>query len=329
MTNLSRVSQLLLSVSALMGALFVLDTTGVVSLMGEQSSLRGGRRLQMGSGYAAGAGMQAAQQGAEYGGQAAQQGLQYGGQAVGQVHEGVQQGVQQGLEYGSQAHQGVQQGVQQGLGYGQDALHRGAQYGGQLANQVATNPYQSITQGLRYNPQDQLFGQIPAQYKFLLFLAQVIFSVFYFCMVVMPYPKWYGPSPMSQQLQAEPAPCATTSSSPSNCCLSFLCPQARAAHTFDKTGVLEYWCGLIAMFLCPFCTLCWANACTDLNPKLGGEQANIIQSAVCTWCCSCCVIAQDAESLDAATGARTEPCGVSGGMGPGMMPGQQMMYPRY
>merc|ERR1712127_481756 len=82
---------------------------------------------------------------------------------------------------------------------------------------------------------------------------------------------------------------------------------------FTTVSRYPYWNGLVAMFFCPFCTLCWANACTDLNPKLGGEPTNVISSAACTWCCPCCVISQDAESLDAATGAKTDFCGVSHG----------------
>merc|ERR1719330_988083 len=180
---------------------------------------------------------------------------------------------------------------------------------------------------------------VPNGMKATMLLLQVIFGVFYYCTVVGNYPYWMGPTPMSCQLQADPAPCGMCRVSPTNCCLSWLCPQARAAHTFDRTGTLEYWCGLIAMFFCPFCTLCWANSCTDLNPKLGGEPANVIASAACTWCCPCCVIAQDAESLDAATGSRTEICGVSpgampypmmhGGMPHGGMPRQMAMYPGY
>jgi len=171
---------------------------------------------------------------------------------------------------------------------------------------------------------------LPSPYHYCILLAQAIFAVYYYCTVVVNYPYWMGPSPQSCELQAEPAPFATVRNSPSNCCLSWCCPQARAAHTFDRTGTLEYWCGLIAMFMCPFCTLCYTNACTDLNPKLGGQEVNPVSSALCTWLCSCCVIAQDAESLDAATGVSTTPCGVSGnampygmgGMGPmgGMAP---------
>jgi len=249
-----------------------------------------------------GSGMQAGQQVAGYGHQMAQNGLQFG-------HHMAQNGFQHGGDMASR-----------GIGYGKEGLT----YGNRMAN-VAN----------QYNPGTWLWNMIPDPLKFSIPILQIIFAVVYYCSVVSQYPYWNGPTPMSCQLQSEPAPCATTSTSPTNCCLAWCCPQARAAHTFDRTGTLEYWCGLLAMFLCPFCTLCYANACTDLNPKLGGEPANVIASAACTWCCSCCVIAQDAESLDACTGARTEVCGVSGGMpygaygGPMMMPGQKMMQPGY
>jgi len=180
------------------------------------------------------------------------------------------------------------------------------------------------------NPFDYLFGT-PANeqsfqtcFKVTVVCLQVVFAVFYYCFVVSRYPYWMAPTPMSVRLQAEAAPCATVQTSLTNCVLSWLCPQARAAHTFDKTGILEYWCGCLAMFLCPCCTLCFANACTDLNQRLGGQPQNVVSSVACTWCCSCCVIAQDAESLDAATGVKTEFCGISG------MPmpyGQPMMQP--
>merc|ERR1719512_91402 len=205
------------------------------------------------------------------------------------------------------------------------------QYGGELANQ-----------GMGYGNRlanlptfGSVFDVVPNQFKVTILLLQVLFAVVYYCQVVSNYPFWMGPTPMSCTVQAEPAPCATCQTSPTNCCLSWLCPQARAAHTFDRTGTLEYWCGLLAMFLCPFCTLCYTNACTDLNPKLGGEYANPIMSALCTWCCFCCTIAQDAESLDAATGAQTEICGVTPGMpqgypmNPGMPPQMMMQQPYY
>jgi len=90
---------------------------------------------------------------------------------------------------------------------------------------------------------------------------------------------------------------------------------------------MDYWPGLVAMFFCPFCTICYTNACTELNPKLGGQKVNTFMSALCTWACAPCVIAQDAESLDEATQMETGFCGAQSllpfdmhaGMQPGMM----------
>jgi len=157
--------------------------------------------------------------------------------------------------------------------------------------------------------------------------AQVVFAVFYYCTVVSNYPYLYNWNMASAELQAMPAPMALIRTSPANCCLSWFCPQARAAMTFDKTGTLDYWLSLVAMFVCPFCTVCYTNACTPLNLKLGGPPANPISSCLCTWLCFCCVIAQDAESLDMATGARAEVCGVSGGAYPMPYGGGMVMGP--
>lgn len=181
---------------------------------------------------------------------------------------------------GGQAHQAFSNGMD----YTRGAMHK--------ANNLG-----------QYSPEKSLNHVLPTGFQAILPLLQAIFGVLYYCMVVSNYPYWNGPTPMSCELQNEMAPTATCKTSPQNCCLAWFCPQARAAHTFDRTGTLDYWCGLIAMFFCPFCTLCYANACTDLNPKLGGQPQNPIMSAACTWLCSCCTIAQDAESLDAATGS--------------------------
>jgi len=196
-----------------------------------------------------------------------------------------------------------------------------------------------------YQPQDYFLSWLPKPLRIAIPVSQLIFAWLYWCFVVQNYGYWMGPTPMSSQLQALQAPMATAHTSPTNCMLSWLCPQARAAHTFDKTGTLDYWLSLVAMFCCPCLTLCLTNACTDLNPKLGGLEQNPVSSCLCTWCCSCCTIAQDAESLDAATGQQTGCCGVQGGMppygmgypgmgmqggpmqGPGMLPpGMQGMY---
>jgi len=169
----------------------------------------------------------------------------------------------------------------------------------------------------------------PRNLRILVPVFQLIFAAFYYFTVVQRYGYWMGPNPMSYQLQQEQAPCAAMNSSPTNCLLSAVCPQARAAHTFDKTGTMDYWLGLLAMTCCPFCTLCLTSWYTELNPKLGSARQNLLTSCFCTWCCSICVIAQDAESLDAATGQETRCCGVSGGHSPyGQYPQGQNMYPQ-
>jgi len=183
---------------------------------------------------------------------------------------------------------------------GQQAVTQAGQYGN-VVSTASRSPFDLIAEKFHFNG---IYG-VP------FYVLQMIFATIYGCVVVNNYPYMQGPTPMSSQMQADAAPCATTRASPSNCCLAWICPQARAAHTFDKTGTLEYWCGCVAMFLCPFCTLCFTNACTDLNAKLGGQDQNPIAAALCAWLCFCCTIAQDAESLDLATGAETTPCGVN------------------
>jgi len=234
--------------------------------------------------------------------------------------------------------EGVRNGLSQGAQYGRDALRNGFEglkYGNGLLNSAQQSPIAKLRDNLVYTPGMLVDSFMGSTFGVPMIVLQIIFAIIYYCTVVSNYPYWNGPTPNSCRLQQEVAPCATTSTSASNCFLAWCCPQARAAHTFDKTGILDYWCGLVAMFLCPFCTLCWANACTDLNPKLGGQPSDIFTSSACTFCCPCCVIAQDAESLDAATGTSTEICGVSQGAGAfpmqpyGGMPGQQMMYARY
>merc|ERR1719220_2832052 len=87
------------------------------------------------------------------------------------------------------------------------------------------------------------------------------------------------------------------------------------------------------MTLCPCLTLYFMNSCSNLNENLGGRKKDCCSGMICAFCCSCCVIAQDAESLDMATGARTKCCGVEqppdfhSGMYPGGgMPPQHNMH---
>merc|ERR1719198_2517917 len=91
-----------------------------------------------------------------------------------------------------------------------------------------------------------------------------------------------------------------------NCMLSWCCTGPRAAHTFHSIGLMNYWVGLILMSCCPCCTLMYTNGCTDMNVRLGGSKQNPLEAAICAWCCTCCLVAQDAQSLDYVTGMETE-----------------------
>ncbi|CAK0819349.1 unnamed protein product [Prorocentrum cordatum] len=96
-----------------------------------------------------------------------------------------------------------------------------------------------------------------------------------------------------------------------SCC----CSAGRAAHTYDKVGLLPYWPGLCLSAFFPCCTLLYMNACTDLNEKLGGEKRSIPMAVICSCLFPCCVIAQDAQALDDCTGVAVGLCGVEQGDG--------------
>jgi len=168
------------------------------------------------------------------------------------------------------------------------------------------------------------------------FVVLMIFGFLYWCCIVSKYPKLMGPTPTSARLQNENELNATCQTSFANCLYSWLCSQARAAHTFDSAGVCNYWPSLVLMTLFPCLTLYFMNSCSNLNENLGGRKKDCCSGMICAFCCSCCVIAQDAESLDMATGARTTCCGVERppdfqqGMYPGGgMPPQHQMRQMY
>jgi len=141
---------------------------------------------------------------------------------------------------------------------------------------------------------------------------QLVFGLIYYMIIVSKYPTLSGePTPAARKLQAVDELSAMCEVSLPNCIMSWLCSGPRAAHTFYSTGISDYWCTLFCMSLFPCCCLCVANSCTDLNEKLGGAKRDCLMSILCSFCCSCCVIAQDAESLDLITGVKTGFCGVS------------------
>jgi len=69
-------------------------------------------------------------------------------------------------------------------------------------------------------------------------------------------------------------------------------------------GILNYWVSLILSIWAPCPLLCAVNSFTELNVKLGGQKQNMCMACLCSMFCSCCLITQDAESLDCMLGVK-------------------------
>jgi len=146
-------------------------------------------------------------------------------------------------------------------------------------------------------------------------IMQLIFGVLYYFLIVSHYPKLDdvtsgGKVDEAKKLQELDELSATLAVSYPNCFLSFCCTGPRAAHTFHSTGILDYWAGCVLMSCCPCITLWIVNSFTELNERLQGEKRNFCMGAICACFCTCCVVAQDAQSLDYLTGMDTGFCGV-------------------
>jgi len=143
-------------------------------------------------------------------------------------------------------------------------------------------------------------------------ICQLLFGLVYYFIVVSKYPKLEGLKPNEEAIAMQELGvlAATQKASTPNCVYSFCFEPARAAHTFHAAGVMNYWPGCILMSMFPCCTLWAVNSFTDLRPKLGGEKKSMLEGAVFALCCGCCVVAQDAESLDLITGVESGWCGV-------------------
>jgi len=143
-------------------------------------------------------------------------------------------------------------------------------------------------------------------------LLQLLFGGLYYYLIVSKYPMLDSVKPTTEaiKLQELDELTATFETSIPNCLLSWCCTGPRAAHTFHSAGVLNFWPGCILMSLFPCCMLWWANSCTDLREMLGGAKKNCCLGALSACFCSCCLVAQDAQSLDLITGSETHLCSV-------------------
>jgi len=168
---------------------------------------------------------------------------------------------------------------------------------------------------IEQNPQAQQTEQSSGTGYGERIIMQLIFGVLYYFLIVTHYPKLDdvtsgGKVEEAKKLQELDEVSATLEVSLPNCLLSFCCTGPRAAHTFHSTGVLDYWAGCFLMSCCPCLTLWIVNSFTELNQRLQGEKRNFCMGAICACFCTCCVVAQDAQSLDYLTGMDTGFCGV-------------------
>jgi len=138
-------------------------------------------------------------------------------------------------------------------------------------------------------------------------MLQLLFGGLYYYLIVSKYPMLESVKPTAAaiRLQELDELNATLETSIPNCLLSWCCTGPRAAHTFHSAGVLNFWPGCILTSLFPCCMLWWANSRTDLREMLGGAQKTCFFGALSALCCSCCLVAQDAQSLDLITGCET------------------------
>lgn len=146
------------------------------------------------------------------------------------------------------------------------------------------------------------------------FLVQFIFGAVYWFTVVSQYPMITGDKDIPEKvkiLQSKNEVTGLGEVTPSVCLMSFCCPAVRMSHNLHSTDTLNYWASLCVMTCFPglmCCAVFLSNSCTPMNEKLGGERREIILGLLCAWCCQCCVIAQDAESMDMIVGRQTGIC---------------------
>lgn len=140
-------------------------------------------------------------------------------------------------------------------------------------------------------------------------LAQLAFGVIYYFLIVRNYPKLQSANTDTIEALAlrDKSPMgAAMDASCSSLFHGFCCSAPRAAHTFHSTGIMNYWLGFLCMTALPCCTLCGVEQYSDLTIKLGGKQRGFFGNLFYSCFCSCCVIVQDADSLDLIMNVETQ-----------------------
>eukprot|EP00929_Paragymnodinium_shiwhaense_P086870 TRINITY_DN47260_c0_g1_i1.p1 TRINITY_DN47260_c0_g1~~TRINITY_DN47260_c0_g1_i1.p1 ORF type:complete len:273 (-),score=78.99 TRINITY_DN47260_c0_g1_i1:125-943(-) len=144
-------------------------------------------------------------------------------------------------------------------------------------------------------------------------LCQLGLGVLYWLIIASKYPvlpEGAVANEEAEKIMRQGEISATCQASSANCFHALCCYGPRGAQTLHSTGVLNFWPALFLLSLFPCCTLCCAHYNTDLPEKLGGQKKDLCMSCLCGFCCSCCMLTQDAEALDKITGARPSFCSV-------------------
>eukprot|EP00930_Biecheleria_cincta_P088460 TRINITY_DN77703_c0_g1_i1.p1 TRINITY_DN77703_c0_g1~~TRINITY_DN77703_c0_g1_i1.p1 ORF type:complete len:255 (-),score=13.52 TRINITY_DN77703_c0_g1_i1:41-805(-) len=151
-------------------------------------------------------------------------------------------------------------------------------------------------------------GGTDAHLESLKFWATIAFVIFYYYQVVRQYRAVLYPPPAhhrSVKILEDSPLCVCKHVSLPNCFLSFYCHIARNGHTLEKTqAVSSYWWGALASAMCLPCTLCWFQ--NSVRQALGAGKMDPCASCFYALCCPWCLVAQQAEALDAASGQRLE-----------------------
>lgn len=143
------------------------------------------------------------------------------------------------------------------------------------------------------------------------YISQLVIGVIFYFLVASKYPD-LGQANADQNAAAaaimqEATPCRIKGGA---ICLQSLCwPAAMYAKVMKSTGVANYWIALIAGVCFPCCTVFASTHCCLMDQKLGlSASKGLMYNAFEACCCSCCLIAQTTEALDAATGWESGCC---------------------
>ncbi|CAJ1332756.1 unnamed protein product [Effrenium voratum] len=132
--------------------------------------------------------------------------------------------------------------------------------------------------------------------------CSLAFLVFYYFWTVRHYEplKHVPPDHRSADILEDSPVCICRHVSLPNCMLSFYCEYARNAHTLEKTGMAAYWQGALASLCCLPCTLLYFQ--NGVRKAMGAGRVDPLAGCVYAFCCPWCLVAQQAEALDTATG---------------------------